>query len=1084
MATIKPIEGRSVHQIQSGQVIVDLNSVVKELVENALDAGATAIEVRFKNHGLDSIEVQDNGSGIAPEDFDTIGLKHYTSKLSTYDDLDSLTTFGFRGEALSSLCALSKFHIITARASDGAKGTKLDFETSGKLKGTSVVAAKQGTTVVVDSLFYNLPVRRKELEKTVKREYIKVLGLLHAYACISVGVKFSVSNQVPKGKKTVAFSTNANASTKENIANVYGAKTLLALVPLDLKFEMDPCNRPGATQTARNWSTQEDSGARTIKVVGYISRPVVGEGRQTPDRQMFFVNTRPCLLPQVSKAFNEVYKLYNITQSPFIFADIKLDTNAYDVNVSPDKRSIMLHDQTALLESLKNALVELFEMHEQSVPRSQLFERRVSTFKPPSVRPQVSVNSVPEDTQADIDKPIKADDENEARSDSSGGPSSPMAPGGRKSFPGFVKASLIEQFAERDTEERRVNSITRPKPTVLSEKRPCALPNEGMTTANYSIRDPSPLFEPDDKPATRSPLPPKPVQDFHARFLSQEAKRPESRASASDHDEPSIPSVTQSPLKSLSQSTIQNAFDRMRPMRSPLQEATITIGDTTTVSQIGSSARPVKRTRTPQSSFSGSRRSQPQSKPLLIKSLRGFVALGTQIASGGEDEGEETAEREGFRGEAQEDSDEMDSQDAEGEDTRMSDAQPSRSPSPEKRAPPEARVMAMEGIEQTIEKHLTDNEALSEGEGSIDAGPEPEDGSDDEYLDDSEKKAREEAKVAQMIAEAEEAAARPTEANIKRAKKLLRPTRKQYQTVGVNRDVDTSIDAIRAQIQNLQANLATDDISSHPDSLLPSTQLNPEERLTLTVSKSDFSAMRIIGQFNLGFILAVRPPTPSIPTPDLFIIDQHASDEKYNFEKFAASTVLVSQRLVHPHPLELTAIEEETILNHEHAVTANGFGVTVDTSGETPVGQRAQLVSLPMAKGATFTPTDFEELLTLLEDCTVSSSPSESASSMRYIPRPSKVRKLLASRACRSSIMIGKTLSLGKMQAVVRNMGEMDKPWSCPHGRPTMRHLFALDGWNGWEEWTYVEDDEVDGEEDEGVQRGGKTDWKAYLEER
>jgi DNA mismatch repair protein PMS2 len=156
-------------------------------------------EVRFKNHGLDSIEVQDNGSGIAPDDYETIALKHYTSKLASYDDLSSLQTFGFRGEALSSLCALSNFHIITTRPSDGPKGTKLEFEQSGKLKGTSVVAAKQGTMVVVETLFHNLPVRRKELEKNVKREYNKVLQLLNAYACISVGVKFSVSNQIPKG---------------------------------------------------------------------------------------------------------------------------------------------------------------------------------------------------------------------------------------------------------------------------------------------------------------------------------------------------------------------------------------------------------------------------------------------------------------------------------------------------------------------------------------------------------------------------------------------------------------------------------------------------------------------------------------------------------------------------------------------------------------------------------------------------------------------------------------------------------------------------------------------------------------------
>jgi DNA mismatch repair protein PMS2 len=155
--------------------------------------------VRFRNHGLDAVEVQDNGAGISPDDYETIALKHYTSKLSSYDDLSSLQTFGFRGEALSSLCALSHFHVVTARPADGPRGTRLAFEQSGKLKATSVVAAKQGTTVVVETLFHNLPVRRKELEKNIKREYTKVLQLLNAYACISVGVKFTVSNLVSKG---------------------------------------------------------------------------------------------------------------------------------------------------------------------------------------------------------------------------------------------------------------------------------------------------------------------------------------------------------------------------------------------------------------------------------------------------------------------------------------------------------------------------------------------------------------------------------------------------------------------------------------------------------------------------------------------------------------------------------------------------------------------------------------------------------------------------------------------------------------------------------------------------------------------
>lgn len=240
MATIKALEGRTVHQIQSGQVIVDLCSVVKELVENSLDAEATSIEVRFKNNGLDSIEVQDNGLGIEGDNYQTIALKHYTSKLSSYDDLSSLQTFGFRGEALSSLCALSKFHIMTARLEEAPKGTRLDFEASGTLKCTQVVASQKGTTVAIEDVFWNLPVRRRELEKNIKREYAKALGVLQAYACISTQARISISNAMAKGKKTVVFATRSNSNTRENIASVFGAKAVNGLSKMDLNFKMTP----------------------------------------------------------------------------------------------------------------------------------------------------------------------------------------------------------------------------------------------------------------------------------------------------------------------------------------------------------------------------------------------------------------------------------------------------------------------------------------------------------------------------------------------------------------------------------------------------------------------------------------------------------------------------------------------------------------------------------------------------------------------------------------------------------------------------------------------------------------------------
>jgi DNA mismatch repair protein PMS2 len=131
-------------------------------------------------------------------------------------------------------------YIVTARENDAPKGTRLDFETSGKLKGTQVVASQRGTTVAVETLFKTLPVRRQELVKNIKREYNKVLGLLQAYACITTSARISVSNIIGNGKRAVAFSTKSNQTTRDNIANIFGAKTLPALIPLDLEFELQP----------------------------------------------------------------------------------------------------------------------------------------------------------------------------------------------------------------------------------------------------------------------------------------------------------------------------------------------------------------------------------------------------------------------------------------------------------------------------------------------------------------------------------------------------------------------------------------------------------------------------------------------------------------------------------------------------------------------------------------------------------------------------------------------------------------------------------------------------------------------------
>ncbi|KAI4197166.1 MAG: hypothetical protein LQ350_006110 [Teloschistes chrysophthalmus] len=855
MATIKPIEGQSVHQIQSGQVIVDLCSVVKELVENSLDAGATSIDVRFRANGLESIEVQDNGSGISKENYETIALKHYTSKLATYDDLSSLHTFGFRGEALSSLCALSKFHVVTAQADEAPKGTRLDFETSGKLRATSVVASQKGTTVVVETLFAKLPVRRRELENHVKREYGKVLSLLQAYACISTSVKLSVSNVMAKGSnKAVVFATKSNTATRDNIANVFGAKTLSALVSMNLEIELQ--------HTRRTISHAEDADNIPVRVVGHVSRPVFGEGRQTPDRQMFFVNARPCNLPQFAKVFNEVYKSYNLSQSPFVFANIIINTNAYDVNVSPDKRTILLHEQTALLDSLRNALIDLFEEQDQTIPLTQRSQPKIPAFKQPTVTSQdsesedingVSSNEDAVDLGASLDFRSYEGDIAESQPE-----------------PTQKTASLVEKFAGRDVRER------------VSEK-------------GKALRRP-------------------PIKSLEEKTRAQASEDSIGRLPTSDEDQ------------------------------------------------------------------------------------------GAVVESDVSDEAVST---------------------------------------PPLRSPPSLRQV--DGVEDSDN---VGNDSSGEGLG-------------EEY-----------------------SVATPTQENLQRVGRILKGR-------GLKDSTNNLLQTLQSSCEKLESQLATfeRDLQQSLKKIASSSQLShsaseetAEQTLSLKVHKEDFLRMRIVGQFNLGFILAVRPSTTTDAGEELLIIDQHAADEKYNFERLQATYMIQNQRLVKPKTLDLTAVEEEIVTEHQAALMANGFIVDVDESGAEPVGRRCKLLSIPMTKATTFSISDLEELIALLSGSPTSTSnlttqPSTSPNTS-HIPRPSRTRSLLASRACRMSIMVGKTLQMPQMQDVVRHMGEMEKPWNCPHGRPTMRHVLGLGGCVAWEEGE--EGDDLADEDDEGKVNG--TDWQGWLE--
>lgn len=214
---------------------------------------------------------------------------------------------------------------------------------------------------------------------------------------------------------------------------------------------------------------------------------------------------------------------------------------------------------------------------------------------------------------------------------------------------------------------------------------------------------------------------------------------------------------------------------------------------------------------------------------------------------------------------------------------------------------------------------------------------------------------------------------------------------------------------------------------------------NDIEYMNLSVNKKEFAEMEIVGQFNLGFIIVIRKNGKHY---DLFIVDQHASDEKYNFETLQRETIIACQTLITPQPLELNIIEEFLILDNLSVFQTNGFKLKIDEDEEP--GHKISLLSVPISKQTVFDINDFNELVQLVKE-----NDGSNHNNHKSI-RCSKLRSLFAMRACRMSIMIGKPLTQKTMNRVVHNLSGLDKPWNCPHGRPTMRHLMELKDWKSF----------------------------------
>jgi len=341
MSKIALLTQETIDKIAAGEVVERPSSVVKELVENAIDAKATAITIEIKEGGISFIRISDNGCGIEKSEVPLAFLRHSTSKIRSVEDLLSVSSLGFRGEALSSIAAVSRVELIT-KTPDSLTGVRYQIEGS-KEVAFEEIGAPDGTTFLVKDLFYNTPARKKFLksaqtEGSYIADMVEKLALSHP----DISFKFIQNNQTK-------LHTSGNGNIKDLIYHVFGREISNSVLPVEIENDL-------------------------FSVTGYIGKPVITRGNR--NFEIYFINGRYVKSQLLSKAIEEAYKSFLMQhQYPFCVLYFTFQGESLDVNVHPTKMELRFDNNQEVYQYLCNGLYEVLSRKEM-IPEVPVTEEK------------------------------------------------------------------------------------------------------------------------------------------------------------------------------------------------------------------------------------------------------------------------------------------------------------------------------------------------------------------------------------------------------------------------------------------------------------------------------------------------------------------------------------------------------------------------------------------------------------------------------------------------------------------------------------------------------------------------------------
>jgi DNA mismatch repair protein PMS2 len=811
-----------VRHLTSAPVVTSLASVTKELVENALDAEATQISVFLSGYGLEFIEVSDDGCGIAKQDLEQLAQLHTTSKLRAFAELSSISTYGFRGQALASLAMTGRLEISSRprdRDASAVPGVafRARYQAGRRISDLEPEARPYGTTVRVYELFASMPVRRREAESQKKRELQKAIQILQTYALAAPTVRFSVQ-WTPKGRErpTLCLATQGKCTLRSCFSLLYGAEQLTKLVDLAVIVKW-PTPLPGAC-------TEPE-----LHMRGLLSRCYPAAGRSAPDRQMLLLQAkRPVQWTRMRRMLDSEFRQRTCTSLyPVYVLAIDLPPDTFDVNASPDKTEVLIHDDAAVVASVREALRTSW---------TQVAD--VRTRAPFSVQ-----------TGKCADARAKAPDDH------------------------LRAAQLANQLEWSVTTEQKRDTSQR----LVTDARPACVKESATSTPAASETTLS-------------------SSGMSAGVCVASRAEVEAASFIVDHVKP---------------------HTTEQPFRESLQASSAAVAATTGAHEQWETAEPLAQRWTHHNAEAAS--SGTESSGTIHRSADTILSGVSGVNSHEHD-----------------------------------------------------RVVAR-ASGASMERWLAVHVVIDPFQWT-------------------------------------------SSANISRSS-------------GCARDADLPHvePIIRARVgERLQlACLLEASTPNTTEDCVTESSTEADRELEQRFHKHWFEEMRIIGQFNCGFILATYGS-------DLFIIDQHAADEKYIYESLARALRPRTQSMLQPLSIPASASEELTLWEQRENLAALGFELEFRWSA--PPTERVWMLGAPTVCQTVLEATD---LLEIAHQAPLTGLVAD-------LLRASRVKLLLATRACRRAVMIGMPLDRTHMQSIVARLATLEQPWNCPHGRPTMRHLVRV----------------------------------------